>query len=149
MEFRTDRLVAKSNLQLNDGKISLRKFRLQGEINLLTLQPSNPEDEGFVFYDTLDDERICHVGFTDKRGRMEVTYGTELSFRNKGYMSEALKFVVDWVFNNTTEAELWAIPNGIISESILRKTGFVYYGEVEDSVDSKWFKIERSKKWNL
>lgn len=144
MESRTEHMIVKSNMQISDGKFVFKSLESSGKISLLDLKPSVPEDTGFIFYDSEQNVLICHVGITNKRERLEVSYGTEEPFRNKGYMTEALSFVVTWIFDSTTENQIWALPNGPISKSILEKCGFIDCGSDDSYQNINWFKLERA-----
>ena len=113
------------------------------EIDILNLLPTDPEYMTFQFYSKTDHTNICHISLTNKRGRLEVSYGTESEFRNNGYMIEALDFAVKWIFNNTTEGSIWALPNSDISKAILKKCNFIDQGTHENYSKMNWFKIER------
>ena len=53
-------------------------------------------------------------------------------------MQEALNGLLQWIKANTVENKIWCIPNGEISEHILKKCGFEYYGKDEEN-SCKWF----------
>ena len=141
MKIITERLVGYSDLVVENGHLVPKKIR--ESVNFLNLKPRTGQEEGFVFYDK-DDQNIliCHVGITTKRERFEVSYGTEESFRENGYMLEALNGLIDFIFSKTNEKIIWAIPNGEISQHILEKCGFRYFVE-ENGI--RWFALERGK----
>lgn len=143
MTFKTKRLLVKFKPCIQDGKFNFENSYSNKKIDILNLQPSDPEHMTFQFYSKEDNTNICHIALTNKRGKLEVSYGTEPFFRNKGYMTEALAFAVKWIFENTTEDSIWALPNGDISKTILETCGFTDYGVFEDAPKMHWFKIER------
>lgn len=107
MTFKTKRLLVKFKPCIQDGKFNFENSYSNKKIDILNLQPSDPEHMTFQFYSKEDNTNICHIALTNKRGKLEVSYGTEPFFRNKGYMTEALAFAVKWIFENTTEDSIW------------------------------------------
>ena len=45
---------------------------------------------------------ICFHGEPDENGQVEIGYGTDEEFRNKGYMTETISGLVDWTRENKT-----------------------------------------------
>ena len=139
MKIITKRLVGFSDLVIENGHIQSKPINEQG--SLLQLKSITGKEEAFCFYDKNDqDILVCHVGITDKREKFEVTYGTVEKFRNRGYMSEALDGFVNFVFAETNEPIIWALPNGAISQHVLEKCKFKYVCE-ENGI--KWFARKR------
>lgn len=94
-----------------------------------------------MFYEKNGTENICHIHFENKRREFEISYGTEIDFRRKGYMQEALAFFVNWIFTNTKVPYLYAlISNNDESQHILEKQGFCF--ETHDQYGS-WFILTR------
>ena len=118
--FETDRLICKSDLCLENGK--LVEAEKDNTIDILNINPTTGEEGGFVFYyKELSAVLVCHVGITFVRRRFEVTYGVDNeSFRNQGYMTEALKLLCEWLFDNTDQDVIWALPNGECKEASIR-----------------------------
>lgn len=141
ISFETDRLIAKSGMTIVDGKLLECKTD-QTVIDIFTIKKTTGLESGFMFYDKVDETvEVCHIGITWQRNRFEVSYGTKAAFRGRGYMKEALSYLVDWIFANTKEPEIWGLPNGIVSEHILSSNGFTYYGPLENTPSMKWYKI--------
>ena len=145
ISFKTERMLAKSEMQVIDGKL-LCKESVTSPISLLSLQPKTGLESCFRFY-SLEDEQseICHIAIIFSRNRFEVSYGTEEAYRNNGFMKEALCGLIDWIFKHTNEHEIWGLPNGPISERILNSCEFEHHGFVETNPDMKWYKIESKK----
>jgi RimJ/RimL family protein N-acetyltransferase len=118
--FETERLICKSDLCLENGK--LVEDKKDNTIDILSIKPTTGKEGGFVFYHKkLSTVLICHVGITYARGRFEVTYGVDNElFRNQGYMTEALMALCKWLFNNTEQEKIWALPNGEYREASIR-----------------------------
>lgn len=55
-----------------------------------------------------------------------MVYETKEDFRQKGYMSEAMHFVLKWICENTEEDALWLLiaKSNIPSIRIAEKSGF-------------------------
>lgn len=130
IEIVTKRLVGISEMVVENYDI-VPKI-IDKPVSLLDLRSRTGKENGFIFYDKDNqDILICHVGITDQRAKFEVSYGTEEKFRGKGYMSEALNGFVNFIFSETNRTEIWAIPNGIVSQHILEKCEFEYVCEEE------------------
>ena len=139
--FETERLIAKSEMTVVDGKL-LERTSEPTVIDILNIKKTTGLESGFMFYDKADENvEVCHIGIIWQRDRFEVTYGTEKVFEGQGFMKEALSHLVDWIFTNTKEPEIWGLPNGIVSEHILSSNGFVYYGPLENYPSMKWYRI--------
>lgn len=142
----TKRMIAKSEMNVQNGNLTEKRSSNNAK-DILNLSPTTGLESTFVFFDKNDnDSKICHIGITHKRGRFEVSYGTEEQFRRQGYMKEALACLVDWIFTNTDEPEIWGLPNGEESEHILKICHFTYYGLYEKSSSMKWYRIEKASK---
>ena len=139
----TERLIGFSDIRVLDGKILPTPLTEEYEVDIFNDACTSIPDNSFKFYDKLErDKLICHIGIIFYRGRLELTYGTELAYRGSGYMQEALEGLIEWITNNTEEKQIWGIPNGEnaqISQYILEKNGFVYYGPVENASSCSWF----------
>lgn len=83
----------------------------------------------------------CFTREPDHDGQVEIGYGTNLPYRNKGYMSEAVKAISRWallrpeVKTIVAETEL----TNYASHKVLINCGMVKYME---SADSIWWKLE-------
>ena len=139
--FETERLIAKSEMTVVDGKL-LERMSEPTVIDILNIKKTTGLESGFMFYDKADENVVvCHIGIIWQRGRFEVSYGTEKAFEGRGYMKEALSHLVNWIFDNTKEPEIWGLPNGFVSEHILSANGFTYYGALENIPSMKWYRI--------
>ena len=70
---------------------------------------------------------IGHYKISAENHRAEIGYMSFPKFNGKGYMSEAIKAVVNYGFENLNLHSIEAIidPNNIASERVLQKNGFV------------------------
>lgn len=142
IEFSTERLVAKTDMEVVDSKLITRILPCS-DIDLLSLKRATGRETGFVFYDkSNEDIEICHISIVSKRGRFELSFGTIEEYRKMGYMSEALENTIIWIFKHTTEEFIWAIPGNSISEKILKKYGFEISAEEQEN-DFRWFMLTR------
>lgn len=78
----------------------------------------------------------CFTGEPDSEGQVEIGYGTNLFYRSKGYMTEAVKAVTDWALQlpevKTIIAE--TEPDNYASHKVLLKCGFIKYTESKNSI---------------
>lgn len=127
----TERLVMKTNLRLNNGNIIYvdKKIDLSIE-SMLNTKSTETEDAGFGFYlKEYPTKQICHIGTRNDRRTNEITYGTEEGYRNNGYMREALKAALEWLFQENGVSELYGlIYENDSSERIIIENGFQIEG---------------------
>lgn len=129
IQLETKRLIMKSDLYIENGTIkSIQNKKID-------LQNIPKRINGFQFYDKHNNNLICHIGMKFSRRCNEINYGTELEFRNQGYMSEALSAFIKWFFENTNETELNAlVPNhNIYSQMLVKKCNFVEDGAFDNN----------------
>lgn len=80
---------------------------------------------------------------------VDIRYGISKSFEGKGYITEAAKKLLSWIFNNTEHTKVYGVsmPENLASIAIIKKLGMT----VEDNVDLynhpglKHYSIEASK----
>lgn len=138
MELKTERLIMRTNIQFDRGHLVLPPKK--SEINLKNLKPSIAEDGGFIFYDD-DNNLVCHIGIRTDRKPCEISYGTQVQFRGKGYMQEALSFLLKLFFENGLIENVYAlICNNPESEHILTKNGFIK--ELRHEGGGDWFILD-------
>ncbi|MFD2284727.1 GNAT family N-acetyltransferase [Pedobacter petrophilus] len=77
---------------------------------------------------------ISFIGEPDQRGEVEIGYGTYETFRGKGYMTEAIRRIVEWAKEQPEVQAIFAstTKENIASYSILEKNNFVHVGEVDE-----------------
>lgn len=90
-------------------------------------------------------------GYPSEKGEVIIGYGTEDSYQNKGYMTEAVKGLIEWIFTNPKALSIVADTDkaNIASHRVLDKNGFIKYqesvktsenGEVEELV---WWRLDK------
>lgn len=69
---------------------------------------------------------ICFHGEPDANGEVEIGYGTDNDFRNKGYMTETLAGLINWVRRSKKVRVIRAETDSsnISSIRVLEKNGF-------------------------
>ncbi len=86
----------------------------------------------------------CFHGEPDENGEVEIGYGTESEFKNKGIMSESILGILGWLKTNEeiksviAETEKGNIP----SVKLLEKCGFTFFGYKGDNLIYRYV-IER------
>lgn len=95
-------------------------------------------------------EKNCIVGFImikgcpNETGEVIVGYGIEQKYRCKGYASEALKGLTDWIFKNPKAEYVIADTEkiNVPSHKVLENAGAEAYKETEELI---WWRIENTK----
>ena len=69
---------------------------------------------------------LCFHGEPDLNGEVEIGYGTDDGYRNKGYMTEAIAGLVEWI---KTQKEVRRVkaetePDNLSSVKVLENNGF-------------------------
>ena len=69
---------------------------------------------------------ICFHGEPDEEGTVEIGYGIDNDYRNKGFMTETLKGIILWLRNNKKVRIIQAETDSanISSIKVLEKNGF-------------------------
>jgi ribosomal-protein-alanine N-acetyltransferase len=82
---------------------------------------------------------ICMYGEADERGQVEIGYGIYEEFQNKGYMTEIVRAMTQWIATQRdikfviASTEKFNIP----SFRVLEKNGFIKIGETDKLVHWK------------
>ena len=82
-------------------------------------------------------------GLPNALGEVEIGYGIDPQYQNKGYMTEAVKSMVTWAFKDPNCKVVTAIlsaPGNFASHRVLEKSGFHKYYHAADGLS---FCIER------
>lgn len=97
----------------------------------------------FWMQDRMTKALIGEIGFKglqDSFFSVEVGYGTEAAFRNQGYMTEALEFMVGWAFSQSIDGLLYVTATtdkeNMASQQVLIKNGFTLFSDNEK--DRQW-----------
>lgn len=82
----------------------------------------------------------CFKGLPDANSAVEIGYGTNEKYRNKGYTTEAISTLCDWVFSESNIKNVIAETekNNIPSQRVLEKNGFKVCKETDDCL---WWMI--------
>ncbi|WP_247236850.1 GNAT family N-acetyltransferase [Telluribacter sp. SYSU D00476] len=85
---------------------------------------------------------LCFKGEPNDAGEIEVGYGTYDTFQNRGYMTEALRGVIQWAFDQPRVACILAETeqDNLASQRTLLKLNFEQYQEVEGML---WWRLKR------
>ncbi|MCF8002045.1 MAG: GNAT family N-acetyltransferase [Halanaerobiales bacterium] len=141
-----------NNLKSNEKKLSQLMVKIYN-IKLINMQ-NNPQY--FLFYtywliinDNTNDI-IGRIGFKDipnQLGEIEIGYGTHPNYRSKGFMTEALKAITNWGFNQSILPIKKIIAktkkDNIPSQKVLIKAGYVYKKQLD-----KLYNFEIINKYN-
>jgi len=76
---------------------------------------------------------ICFVGEPDENGEIEIGYKTDKEFRGKGYMTEAVNCLLEWIRVHEDIKSIFAqtAKNNPASSKVLEKNNFKKVGEDE------------------
>lgn len=79
---------------------------------------------------------ICFHGEPDKNGEIEIGYGTDYQYRNKGIMTEAIAGLIQWLKNCSGVKKIRAKTeaDNISSVRVLEKNHFNVFQSKDDSV---------------
>jgi [ribosomal protein S5]-alanine N-acetyltransferase len=79
---------------------------------------------------------ICFHGEPDEKGEVEIGYGTDNEYRNKGIMTETIAGLIQWTINNNKVKVIKAETNfeNISSVRVLEKNDFKVYQHNDNSV---------------
>lgn len=90
-------------------------------------------------------------GYPSEKGEVIIGYGTEDSYQNKGYMTEAVEGLIKWIFTHPKALSVVADTDktNIASHRVLEKNGFIKYMEsVKTSEDEEveelvWWRLDK------
>lgn len=87
---------------------------------------------------------ICFHGEPDDQGEVEIGYGTDTEYRNRGYMSESIEGLVGWLREGRKVKVIKGETDSLNFSSIrvLEKNGFELF---EQNDHSKVLKLELKK----
>ncbi len=75
---------------------------------------------------------VCFKGPPDENGEVEIGYGIEMEYWNRGYTTEALVALIAWAESQPDVKGIKAStePDNDASHAILKKLGFKVYDEI-------------------
>jgi RimJ/RimL family protein N-acetyltransferase len=123
---------ADAGLLLADGYPHADSF---DALRMFVEHGSNDDDGGWFV--TLADGRVIGdcgtLGWTDQQGGVEIGYGLAAPYRGRGYGTEAVRVLADWV---AAQAGVTAVTasveiGNIASRRLLERLGFELTGEAE------------------
>ena len=76
---------------------------------------------------------LCIIGEPNENGEIEIGYGTYEEFQNKGFMTEIVQGIIEWVKSQPRVKSIIASTDksNIASYKVLEKNKFVMIGETE------------------
>lgn len=79
---------------------------------------------------------LCFHGEPNEKGEVEIGYGTDLEYRNKGYMTESISGLIHWIRDNKNIRSIKAETEktNISSIKVLEKNGFKLIQQYDNSV---------------
>lgn len=79
-------------------------------------------------------------GIPNKNGEVEIGYGLGRGFEHNGFMTEAVRAMSDWAFNQTGVTAIIAETDadGIASQRILKRCGF----ELDRQGETLWWRAQ-------
>ena len=85
---------------------------------------------------------LCFKGIPDEKGKVEIGYGMQDEYKCKGYMTEAVKELINWAFsfNHVTEVIAETGKDNLPSHRVLEKAGMQKYEENEKMF---WWRINK------
>jgi GNAT superfamily N-acetyltransferase len=86
-------------------------------------------------------------GTPDQDGEVEIGYGIAPDYRNRGYMTEAVRVLIAWAFDEVSCQAVFADPrqDNIASQRVLAKAGMVLD---EETPDVQLWRIDRAS-WHV
>jgi ribosomal-protein-alanine N-acetyltransferase len=83
---------------------------------------------------------ICFHGEPDERGEVEIGFGIDNDYRNKGYMTETISGLINWIHKRDDIKTIKALTDKTNQPSIqvLKKNNFKNSGEDENFVTMKY-----------
>jgi RimJ/RimL family protein N-acetyltransferase len=85
---------------------------------------------------------FCFQRYPDEYGTVQIGYMIRPEYQREGYMTEALKRGISWIFERPDILALLAdtTKSNLPSHRVLEKVGMVVYKETDNSL---WWRIER------
>ena len=89
---------------------------------------------GIVLKETDEFIGFCNTGIKEelKGPNREVAYAISKHYRNRGYTTQAVNGLVNYLFENTDVEQLNAVvlPRNVASSKVIAKCGFQFKGDV-------------------
>jgi RimJ/RimL family protein N-acetyltransferase len=87
---------------------------------------------------------LCFKGPPDKRGVVELGYGLSPEHQGRGYMTEALRTVIEWAFQQPAVQAIAAETDrkNLASHRLLRRLAFTVHHEAGQML---WWRLDRPR----
>lgn len=114
------------------------------QMKLLKLDKVSLEDSAWITYwiikvppEGFGAGMIGFKGLPDRNGEVEIGYGIDSAYQNKGYVTEAVQEMIRWAFVDSRCRRIIA-PNtpreNLASNRVLEKVGMFIYAETQDTL---------------
>jgi ribosomal-protein-alanine N-acetyltransferase len=125
--------------------IVTERFRRAIEMKMSKMERVDPAEHAwYTYWLIIVEDRLCGAGLAgfkglpDDQGTIEIGYGIDPAYRNRGYMTEAVKALIAWAFQDTRcraviapDTKRW----NVASNRVLEKVGMRVYNETEEALD--------------
>lgn len=167
LRLNTDRLII-SPLNKYNLELAINNFnQMENNLNLtvtnenigsrekyvynLRLQGVKNNSKNYMWYTTwiiilkTENRFIGHImlkGYPNENGEVTIGYWIQDKYKRKGYMFEALKAIIPWIFLNSNAKFVIAdtLKNNIPSQKLLQKIGMIYADEDNECF---WWKLSK------
>ena len=94
---------------------------------------------------------LCIYGEPNADGIIEIGYGTYDEFQNKGFMTEIVKGIIDWIKTQVNVKSIIASTDktNTASFKVLEKNNFTKVGETDTLINWKWTKDNNSQDFSV
>lgn len=134
----TDKLEKSLKLSPSYSSLnSITQYALTFNYNLAINDPNNSIWYAFwAIVETESNQMVANACFKNKpddKGRIEIGYGINENFRNKGFMTEAVDAITRWALTQKEVNEVIAETDkdNYASQKVVQKCHFVQYAETE------------------
>jgi [ribosomal protein S5]-alanine N-acetyltransferase len=126
---REQRLEWLTNYEIVENRQFLQAVHDGGDVGQLRLRLA------IVLKETGECIGWCNTGPKEELPppNREIMYGISNRYYNKGYTTQAVRALIQFLFRNTKELELSAVAvvHNHASNKVIQKCGFTYMGEIE------------------
>jgi ribosomal-protein-alanine N-acetyltransferase len=111
---------------------------------------ADPWLHGFTMVDRASGDVVGRCGYKGPAGQdsiVEIAYGVESAYRQRGYATEAARALLDFAFRSGVAlVRAHTLPAESASTRVLTKCGFERVGEVVDPEDGLVWRWERQRR---
>ncbi len=118
------------------GGLAVYPLRQKSKADLEKEYDKRPPEENWFFIEKKDGTRIGAIFHFLEGRRLEIGYALTPSERGKGYCTEALKIMVDYLFllKETVRIQACTDVKNVVSQKVLEKVGFKKEGRIRKYV---------------